>query len=112
MRRGEHLGEFEQIVLLAIARLGDDGYGTTIRREIERRVGRAVSVGALYATLERLETKGYVRTRAGEPTARRGGRAKRHYGLTGTGVGALRDARTVLDRMWEGLDLGTREGRT
>ena len=106
------LGEFEQIVLLAVARLGDEAYGTTIRREIDRRVGRDVSVGALYATLERLETKGLVRTRDGEPTAQRGGRAKRFYALSAAGVRALREARSVQDRMWEGLDLGTRGKRT
>lgn len=110
MRNG--LGEFEQVVLLAVARLGDEAYGTTIRREIDRRVGRDVSVGALYATLERLETKGLVRTREGEPTAQRGGRAKRYYALSGAGVRALRDARAVQDRMWEGLDLGARGKRT
>jgi DNA-binding PadR family transcriptional regulator len=106
-----NLGEFEQVVLLAIAQLGEDGYGTSIRREIDRRVGRSVSVGALYATLDRLESKGYVRTREGEPTARRGGRAKRYYALSGAGVQALRDARTVMDRMWEGLE-GMRGKRT
>ena len=106
------LGEFEQIVLLAVARLGDEAYGTTIRREIDRRVGRDVSVGALYATLERLETKGLVRTRDGEPTAQRGGRAKRFYALSAAGVRALREARSVQDRMWEGLDLGARGKRT
>jgi DNA-binding PadR family transcriptional regulator len=106
------LGEFEQVVLLAVARLGDEAYGTTIRREIDRRVGRDVSVGALYATLERLETKGLVRTRDGEPTAQRGGRAKRFYALSAAGVRALREARSVQDRMWEGLDLGARGKRT
>ena len=108
----ERLGEFEQLVLLAVARLDEEGYGTTIRRELERRAGRAVTVGALYATLERLELKGLVRTREGEPTARRGGRAKRYYALTASGVGALQDARRALDRMWEGLELPARSRRT
>ena len=112
MTRPERLGEFEQLVLLAVARLGDEGYGTTIRRELERRASRAVTVGALYATLERLEMKGLVRTREGEPTARRGGRAKRHYALTAPGVAALHDARSALDRMWEGLELPARGRRT
>ena len=106
------LGEFEQIVLLAIARLGDEAYGTTVRREIARRAGRDVSVGALYATLERLETKGLVRTREGEPTAQRGGRAKRYYELSAAGVRGLRAARAALDRMWDGLDLRARGSRT
>ncbi|MGH7505338.1 MAG: PadR family transcriptional regulator [Longimicrobiales bacterium] len=110
MTSREHLGEFEQLVLLAVARLGADGYGTTIRREIERRTGRSVSVGALYATLERLERKGHVTAREGEPTARRGGRAKRHYRLSGAGVHALGEARGMLDRMWDGVELGTEPG--
>jgi PadR family transcriptional regulator, regulatory protein PadR len=112
MTSTERLGEFEQLVLLAVARLGEDGYGTTIRRELERRASRAVTVGALYATLERLELKGLVRTREGEPTARRGGRAKRYYALTAAGVAALQDARRALERMWEGLELPARGRRT
>jgi DNA-binding PadR family transcriptional regulator len=106
------LGEFEQVVLLAVARLADDAYGTTIRGEIDRRIGREVSVGALYATLDRLEVKGFLHTREGEPTAQRGGRAKRYYRLSAAGVRALEGARAVLDRMWDGVDLRARGRRT
>jgi PadR family transcriptional regulator, regulatory protein PadR len=98
-----YLGEFEQIVLLAVWRLGDEGYGMRIRQEIEARTGRGVTIGAVYATLERLAQKGCVRTSIGEPTAARGGRAKRYYTITRTGVAALDDARTQLARMWQGL---------
>jgi len=98
-------GEFEQIVLLAVARLGEAGYGATVRREIERRTGRVVSVGAVYATLSRLEEKGLVSSWYGESTARRGGRSKRHYRLEPSGIAALEAARQTLERMWDGVDL-------
>jgi DNA-binding PadR family transcriptional regulator len=104
MTKGDWLGEFEQVVLLAVARLGSEGYGLTIRREIERRTGRRVSVGAVYATLTRLEDKGYVESRQGEATSRRGGRAKRHYAVLPAGARALEQSRRMLSRMWEGMD--------
>jgi DNA-binding PadR family transcriptional regulator len=110
MSKGSHLGEFEQIVLLAVARLGDDGYGVTIRREIERRTGRDVTIGSVYATLSRLEEKALVSSRAGEPEPRRGGRARRHFRLEPAGARALRSARGMMDRMWEALDLDRAQG--
>lgn len=100
------LGEFEQLVLLAVARLGNEGYGMTIRREIEERTGRSLSIGAVYTTLDRLEQKGHVRSRVGEPTAERGGRARRYFQLRESGARALRDARAVLTSMWQDLQLG------
>lgn len=106
MGRGSFLGEFEQVVLLAVAQLADEGYGVTIRREIEERARRDVSIGAVYATLSRLEEKGMVVSWEGDPEARRGGRARRHYRLEPAGVDALRATRGMLDRMWEGVDLG------
>lgn len=99
------LGSFEHLVLLAVAQLADDGYGVSIRREIERRTGRAVTIGAVYATLDRLEDKGYVTSWEGEATPRRGGRAKRHFKLEPAGARALRASRRALERMWEGLEL-------
>ncbi len=111
MTKGDYLGEFEQVVLLAVAQLGEDGYGTTIRREIERRTGRGVAVGAIYATLARLEEKGYVASWQGEATPRRGGRAKRHFRLRPPGVRALESTRRMLERMWDGVQLGTRPRR-
>ena len=98
-----YLGEFEQIVLLAILRLGDKAYGVPIRAEIEKRAGRKVTVGALYATLDRLEAKGLIHSWFGDPTAQRGGRSKRYFKLLPAAVEALAGAKAVFERMWEGL---------
>jgi PadR family transcriptional regulator PadR len=103
--RGDYLGEFEQIVLLAVARLGVEAYGMAIRREIEARTGRAVAIGAVYATLDRLETKGVVRSADDQ----KGGRARRFFGVTPAGVDALETSRDMHRRMWAGLSL--RAGR-
>lgn len=79
------IGEFEYLILSSAARLGDDAYGASIRKEIEKATGRSCSIGALYTTLDRLETKKYVKTWMGEPTAERGGRAKRLVRVTASG---------------------------
>ena len=99
------LNETEQLVLLALARLGDDAYGVTIRQEIEERSGRPVSIAAVYAALERLERRDYSSAWLSEPTQERGGRAKKHFRLTPLGVEALAAARDAMNRMWEGVDL-------
>ena len=99
-----YLGEFEQIVLLAILRVREDAYGVPIRLEIESRTGRSVTVGALYRTLDRLEEKGYVASRFGDPTPERGGRSKRYFKVRPPGLRALRASRAALTAMWEGLD--------
>jgi PadR family transcriptional regulator PadR len=99
------LGEFEQVVLLAILRLGDFAYGVSIRTEIESCVNRKTSPGALYTTLERLEQKGLVVARSGEPTPERGGRAKRFYKVTKDGRGRIVDAQSAFRRLLAGLDL-------
>jgi PadR family transcriptional regulator, regulatory protein PadR len=104
------LGEFEQLVLLATMRGGADAYGVTIRRAIVERTGRDVSLAAVYKTLTRLEEKGFVIARVGEPTPERGGRRKRYYALTAPGQRALRQSVETLRRMTRGLDLGL-EGR-
>lgn len=111
MGKGEYLGEFEQVVLLAVVRQGESGYGATIRREIEESAGRPVSLGAVYATLARLEEKGLVASRQGESTSRRGGRAKRHFRVLPAGAEALAESRRMLDRMWQGVDLEARPRR-
>ena len=103
MGKGKFLGEFEQLVLLAVLRLEGDGYGMTVRREIQRRTGRDVTIGAVYATLERLETKGHLSSWEGESTPVRGGRARRHFRVEPRGRKALDDSKHMLERMWEGI---------
>ena len=98
------LGEFEQMVLLALVRLGPEAYGATVRREIELRARREVSISAVYTTLERLEQKGLVRSRIGEPTPERGGRRRRHFELLPLGARSLRDARDALAGMTAGIE--------
>jgi DNA-binding PadR family transcriptional regulator len=100
-----NLGEFEQLILLAILRLGDNAYGVTIRAELAERGGRNVAPGALYTALERLEAKGAISSRMGDPTPQRGGRAKRYVMVTATGVQALRRAVRAYERLLDGLDL-------
>jgi len=104
MGKGDYLGEFEQIVLLAVLRLGGNAYGVTIWEEIEKRTGRPVMIGAVYATLERLEAKRYLSSRIGDPTPERGGKAKRYFKITAQGVAALERSRRMLSSMWVGLD--------
>ena len=101
------LGEFEQIVLLALMRLGDGAYGMTVRQEIELRTGRDISIGALYRTLARLESKGLVAHEMGAPVAERGGRAKKHYRVEPPGKAALERTRLVLAQMWHGVSIDT-----
>jgi PadR family transcriptional regulator, regulatory protein PadR len=99
------LGEFEQIVLLAILRLGEDAYGASIRSEIEKCTGRGPSAGAMYTTLDRLESKAMLTSRMGEPTAQRGGRAKRYFKVTKTGSVAVTRAQRAYQRLLKGLEL-------
>ena len=98
------LGELEQLVLLGLVRLGEDAYGVPLRREILERTGRDVSLGAIYKTLERIEAKGFVSTRLGPRTPERGGRRKKLYRLSASGVRALRSSLEATRRMVEGLD--------
>jgi len=100
----EHLGELEQIVLLAVMRASPTAYGVPIRLEIEERTGRSLTVGALYRTLDRLEQKGYVASWFGDPTPERGGRSKRYFKVRPTGLRALRASRDALAAMWDGLE--------
>jgi PadR family transcriptional regulator, regulatory protein PadR len=98
------LGEFEQVVLLAVLRLGDEAYAVSVGDEILRCTGRGVSRGSIYITLDRLETKGYLKSRLADPTPERGGRAKRYYMLRPRGVEALRESRRALVALWQGLE--------
>ena len=98
------LGEFEQMVLLAIAHLRGEAYGIPIVEEIERRTGRSVARAAVYITLRRLEEKGFVSSWMSEPTPERGGKGRRYVKLQAEGMKALREARMAAERMWQGLD--------
>ncbi len=99
----ESLGEFEQLVLLAILRLGEEAYGVPIVDEIEARTGRTVSRPAVYIALRRLGSKGLVRSTLGEPTPEQGGRAKRFYRVERAGLDRLASARRDLLNMWDGI---------
>ena len=102
----ESLGEFEQLVLLAIIRLtgGGDVYGVPIVEEIERRTNRRVARAAVYVALRRLESKGLVATWMGDPTQERGGKSRRCVKVTRAGLQTLRESRHAVDQMWSGLD--------
>lgn len=99
-----YLGEFEQLVLLAVLQRQGDAHAPAISRELERGAGRKVSRGALYATLERLENKGLLRWQVGDATSERGGHRKRRFEVTEAGIDALREVRATLEGMWSGLD--------
>lgn len=105
MAKGDYLGEFEHIVLLTVLRLGDSAYGAVVRAEIERVTDRLVAIGAVHATLVRLERKGLVSSWIGEPTEERGGKARRHFKIENAGVAALRHAQKTLERLRAGLPL-------
>lgn len=102
MERG-YLGEFELMVILTLIQLGDDAYGVPISRELERHRGRGVSVGSVYAALERLEQKGLVASSLGDPTPERGGKAKRYFRVTKEGIRQVHRTREVLTRLWRRL---------
>lgn len=102
MPKGDFLGEFEIYVMLALAHIGRDAYGVSIRQEIERRTGRDVAIGAVYATLSRLEDKGLVQHELSAPLPVQGGRARKHYRLTSEGERALTHAASMLTRMMQG----------
>lgn len=95
--------DFEQQVLLAVWRLGDDAYGATVRDELERRTGRDVAQGAVYTTLVRLEGKELLASRMSDPTPVRGGKARRLFRITPRGMQGVQAARTVMARLWDGL---------
>lgn len=98
------LGEFEQMVLLAIAQLQNEAYANPIADEIEQRTGRSVARAAVYITLRRLEDKGFISSWMSDPLPERGGKPRRYVKLLAAGAKALREARTASDRMWQGLD--------
>ena len=103
MAKREFLGGFQLLVLLALMRLGEDAYGVPISEAIEESSGREVAIGSVYITLERLEQKGLVSSRLGEPTAERGGRAKTYFRVTANGLRAVRQAQRTLVNLWNGV---------
>lgn len=102
----DYLGSFEEIVLLAVLKLGSEAYGVKIRQAVSTATERDASIGAVYATLDRLERKGYINSWQGEATPERGGRAKRYFRVEGVGVKALNDTAAARSRLSAGLDLG------
>src|SRR5579864_1981541 len=103
MRHRGYFGEFELMVMLALMRLGENAYGVTICREIEEHGRREVAVGSVYATLERLEEKGFVSSELGQPTAERGGRAKKYFRVTNNGLREVRKTQQALMNLWNDL---------
>jgi len=104
LKQDAALGDFEQLVLLGVLRLGEHAYGAAIRQEIHGRSGRDVSMNAVYTTLDRLETKGFLRSWTGEPTPQRGGRRRKFHALTPSGVAALKRAYRAFTAMADGLE--------
>lgn len=98
------LGEFEHKLLAAVIRLGEEAYGAAILRELERLTGRRVPSGSLYVTMDRLETKGLLESRTGEPEPGRGGRPKRFVSVTEDGLRAVREERRVMLDLWAGIE--------
>lgn len=96
-----YLGEFEELVLLTVASLGDDAYGVSVKEDIEKRSSRSISIGALHSTITRLEEKGYLKSWLGEPSAERGGRRKRYFEVTRSGKEVLHEVKTLRDDLWK-----------
>jgi len=103
MTNRSYLGEFELMLLLAVIHLGDEAYGVPISRELESHRGRNVSIGSVYAALDRLEAKGLVASALGDPTPERGGKAKRYFRITKEGLRQVRETRRVLTRLWRAV---------
>jgi DNA-binding PadR family transcriptional regulator len=99
-----YVGELEQLILLVVLRLEDEAYANPIREDLDRVAGRRIARGALYTALERLEQKGCLRSAMGEPLPERGGRARRYFAVTASGLRALRESRRVLLGLWDGLE--------
>jgi PadR family transcriptional regulator PadR len=102
MNKTTNLGELEHLILLAVLRLGQEAYGRSIRDELESQAGRMVSRSVAYITLERMAEKGYLVASMGDPTPRRGGKAKRFYSLSPAGKEALRESGRAFMRLWDG----------
>jgi PadR family transcriptional regulator PadR len=102
--KGTHLGEFEEVVLLSVAILREEAYGMAIKAEIRRQLGRNPSIGALHASFNRLEEKGFLESRESDTTPERGGRRRRYYTITRSGAKALQKARALRENMWNSIE--------
>jgi PadR family transcriptional regulator, regulatory protein PadR len=103
MAKGDQLGSFELMVMLALIRLGENAYGVPLCEQLEKRTGRTMAVGSVYAALERLEGKGFVKSELGEATPERGGRAKKYFRLSAKGLKQVRETQRALVKLWHGL---------
>ena len=101
--KGTNIGEFEELVLLTIVLLQDDAYSVAICDQLDLQTGRKAKLGVVHSVLNRLETKGFIKSRLGEPTSERGGRRKRFYQLTNTGKASVREAREIRERLWNAI---------
>lgn len=106
--KSDYLGEFEELTLLAVKALGEPTYGVPVQELVERAAGRAVSMGAIYATLTRLEAKGFLRSVQGEATPTRGGKRKKLFRVTPEGIRIAQEARQVRERLWQTIEAGRR----
>ena len=106
--KGEHLGEFEELTLLAVRALGDNTYAVPIQQYVEKATGRSISIGSIYAALARLEDKGFLRSTMSEAVAQRGGKSKRVYTVTPTGLRTAHDLHRVRERIWNAIAEGGR----
>ena len=107
MGNSDILGSFEQLVLLALLRIGEESYGVSIRQELEETSQRTISLGAVYSTLERLEKKGLITSRHSSPDPVRGGKPRRHFKVLPEGELALGRSRDVMDKMWHGVSVSS-----
>jgi DNA-binding PadR family transcriptional regulator len=104
--KGDRLGEFEELTLLAVRAIGGDAYGVPVQRFVEKATGRNVTMGAIYAALSRLEDKGYVRSKMSAPQQVRGGKGRRVFEVTAEGLRTLKSLRQVRDRIWNAIETG------
>jgi DNA-binding PadR family transcriptional regulator len=102
--KGDRLGEFEELMLLAVCVLREEAYGVPVQEYVERVTGRTITMGAVYASLDRLERKGFVRSALGDPSPERGGKRKRFFAATSIGIRTLREVRRVRDHIWQAIE--------
>ena len=102
--KGDRLGEFEELTLLAACVLQDEAYGVSVQQYVERVTGRTITMGAVYASLDRLERKGFVRSALGEATPEPGGKRKRLFSVTSVGMRTLKEVRKVRDHIWQTIE--------